>query len=119
MIQEYLFLGFPLSGNEVRKIAFSFAEANGFEDFSKVHNEAGRKWFGFLLKRYPQLKVKETVTNLSIAHANATKKSLVLAWYKKYDNVLKQLEITDPKYIWNIDEHGSEDMPKVKKVIGL
>ena len=62
MIQEYSFLGFPLSGNEVRKIAFSFAEANGFEGFSKVHNEAGRKWFGFLLKRYPQLKVKETVT---------------------------------------------------------
>ena len=119
MIQEYSFLGFPLSGNEVRKIAFSFAEANGFEGFSKVHNEAGRKRFHFLLKRYPQLKVKETVTNLSIARANATRKSLVLGWYKKYENVLQQLEITDPKYIWNIDEHGSEDMPKVKKVIGL
>ena len=96
MIQEYSFLGFPLSGNEVRKIAFSFAEANGFEGFSKVHNEAGRKWFGFLLKRYPQLKVKETVTNLSIARANATRKSSLLAWYKKYENVLQQLEITDP-----------------------
>ena len=119
MIQEYSFLGFLLSGNEVRKIAFSFAEANGFEGFSKVHNEAGRKWFSFLLKRYPQLKVKETVTNKSIAWTNATRKSSVLAWYKKYENVLKQLEITDPKYIWNIDEHGSEDMPKVKKVIGL
>ena len=68
---------------------------------------------------YPQLKVKETVTNLSIACANATKKSSVLVWYKKYENVLKQLEITDPKYIWNIDQHGSEYMPKVKKVIGL
>ena len=67
MIQEYSFLGFLLSGNEVRKIAFSFAEANGFEGFSKVQNKAGRKWSGFLLKRYPQLKVKETVTNLSIA----------------------------------------------------
>ena len=119
MIQEYSFLGFPLSGNEVRKIAFSFAEANGFEGFSKVHNETGRKWFSFLLKRYPQLKAKETVTNLSIARANATRKSSVLAWYKKYENVLQQLEITDPKYIWNINEHGSEDMPKVKKVIGL
>ena len=51
---------------------------------------------GFLLKRYPQLKVRETVTNLSIACANATRKSSVLAWYKKYENVLKQLEITDP-----------------------
>ena len=44
---------------------------------------------------------------------------LVTRWYKRYQNVLDQLEITDPRYIWNIDEHGSEDMPKVKKVIGL
>ena len=43
----------------------------------------------------------------------------VLDWYKKYQDVLKQLDITDPKYIWNIDKHGSEDMPKVKKVIGV
>ena len=98
MIQVYSFLGFSLSGNDVRNIVFSFAEANGFEGFSKIHNEAGRKWFGFILKRYPQLKVKETVTNLSIAQANATRKSLVLAWYK-YENVLKQLEITDPNQI--------------------
>ena len=83
MIEEYSFLGFPLSGKEVIKIAFSFAEANEFESFSKVHNEAGRKWFSFLLRRYPQLKVKEIVTNLSIAWANATKKSLVLGWYRK------------------------------------
>ena len=25
----------------------------------------------------------------------------------------------DPKYIWNINEHGSEDMAKVKRVIGI
>ena len=24
-----------------------------------------------------------------------------------------------PQIIWNIDEHWSEDMPKVKKVIGV
>ena len=25
----------------------------------------------------------------------------------------------DPKYIWNIDEHGSEDMAEVKRVVGI
>ena len=99
MIEEFSFLGFPLCSREVRKIAHDFAEANDFEGFSKQCNEAGRKWFAFLLKRYPKLKVA--------------------TWYKKYQNVLDQLEITDPRYIWNIDEHGSEDMAKVKKVIGL
>ena len=43
MIEEFSFPGFPLSGNEVRKIAFDFAEANGFEGFSKIHSDVGRK----------------------------------------------------------------------------
>ena len=64
MIGEFSFLGFPLSGNEVRKIAFDFTEANGFGGFSKIHSEAGRKWFSFLLKWYPQLKVKDTIYQL-------------------------------------------------------
>ena len=119
MIEEFSFLGFPLCSREVRKIAYDFAQANGFEGFSKDSSEAGRKWFTFLLKHYPKLKVKEGVTNLSIARAKASDHDSVTRWYKKYQNVLDQLEITDPKYIWNIDEHGSEDMPKVKKVIGL
>ena len=54
MIKEFSFLGFPLCSREVRKIAHDFAEANGFEGFSKQSNEAGRKWFAFLLKRYPK-----------------------------------------------------------------
>ena len=56
--------------------------------------------------------MKEGVPNLSIARAKASDRDLVTRWYKKYQNVLDQLEITDPKYIWNIDKHGSEDMPK-------
>ena len=119
MIKEFSFLGFPLCSREVRKIAYNFAQANGFEGFSKDSSEAGQKWFTFLLKRYPKLKVKEGVTNLSIARAKASDRDSVTRWYKKYQNVLDQLEITDPRYIWNIDEQGSEDMPKVKKVIGL
>ena len=119
MIEEFSFLGFPLCSREVRKIAYDFAQANGFEGFSKNSSEAGQKWFTFLLKCYPKLKVKEVVTNLSIAWAKASDHDLVTRWYKKYQNVLDQLEITDPKYIWNIDEHRSEDMPKVKKVISL
>ena len=119
MIEGFSFLGFPLCSREVRKIAYNFTEANGFEGFSKQSNEAVRKWFAFFLKRYLKLKVKEGVTNLSIARGKASNGDSVTRWYKKYQNVLDQLEITNPRYIWNIDEHGSEDMPKVKKVIRL
>ena len=105
MIKEFSFLGFPLCSREVRKIAYDFAQATGFEGFSKDSSEAGQKWFVFLLKRYPKLKVTEGVTNLSIARAKASDHDSVTRWYKKYQNVLDQLEITDPKYIWNNDEH--------------
>ena len=91
MIKEFSFLGFPLCATEVRKIAFDFAEANGFEGFSKDTDEAGRKWFDFLLKHYPQLKVKDSVTNLFITRAKATNKGSVMQWYKKYHDVLDQL----------------------------
>ena len=74
MIEEFSFLGFP--SREVRKIAYDFAQANGFEGFSKDSSEAGRKWFAFLLKRYPKLKVKEGVTNLSIARP----KQVIVIW---------------------------------------
>ena len=110
MIEEFSFLGFPLCSREVRKIAYDFAQSNGFEGFSKDATEAGQKWFGFLLKRYPKLRVKEGVTNLWIARVKASDRDSVTRWYKKYQNVLDHLEITDPKYIWDIDEHGSEDM---------
>ena len=36
-----------------------------------------------------------------------------------YQSLLEQLNITDPKYIWNNDEHGLEDMAKVKRVVGI
>ena len=96
MIEEFSFLGFPLCSREVRKIAYDFAQSKGFEGFSKESTEAGRKWFAFLLKRYPKLKVKDDVTNLSIARAKANDRDSVTRWYKKYQDVLDQLEITDP-----------------------
>ena len=71
MNEEFSFLGFPLCLREVRKIGFDFSKASGFEGFRKDANEANRKWFTFLLKHYPQLNVKDSVTNLSIARAKS------------------------------------------------
>ena len=33
--------------------------------------------------------------------------------------LVESMGITDLACIWNIDEHGSEDMHKVKKVVGI
>ena len=65
VIEEFSFLGFLCQGSE--KIGIDFSEASGFEGFCKDANEANRKWCAFLLRHYPQLNVKYSVTNLSIA----------------------------------------------------
>ena len=28
-------------------------------------------------------------------------------WFDEYEEVVKQLKIDDPHYIWNVDEHGT------------
>ena len=40
-------------------------------------------------------------------------------WFDEYEEVVKQLKIDDPHYIWNVDEHGTEDVLKCSKVVGI
>ena len=49
----------------------------------------------------------------------ASSSQIIDQWFDKYEQLIEELQITDPKYIWNVDEHGSEDIPKVKRVVGI
>ena len=71
------------------------------------------------MKHHDELCVKNGVTSLSLAHTLGSSQHIINQWFDMYQSLLEQLNITDPKYIWNIDEHGSEDMAKVKRVIGI
>ena len=46
-------------------------------------------------------------------------KQIIDTWFDQYEDLVAQLGITDPAQIWNIDEHGSEDLHKVKRVVGI
>ena len=46
-------------------------------------------------------------------------KQIIETWFDQYEDLVAQLGITDPAQIWNIDEHGSEDLHKVKRVVGI
>ena len=71
------------------------------------------------MKCHDELRVKNSVTNLSLAHVLGSSQQIIDQWFDMYQSLLEQLNITDPKYIWNINEHGSEDMAKVKRVVGI
>ena len=45
--------------------------------------------------------------------------TILLKTGSTHEKLIEDLGITDPECIWNINEHGSEDMHKVKKVIGI
>ena len=71
----------------------------------------------FLQNRHPKLRQK-TSTDLSVARAKKTNWTDVLFWFLKYNNALQQLGINTPEQVWNVDEHGTEHSPKIKKVVG-
>ena len=119
MISEDSLLGFPLTPKEIREIAFEYADENNLSGFSEDKEIGGYKWFYGFMKHHDELHVKNGVTNLSLAHALGSSQCIINQWFDMYQSLLEQLNITDPKYIWNIDEHGSEDMAKVKRVIGI
>ena len=119
MIQEYSLLGFPLTPKQIREIAFEYTEENGLKGFSEDKESGGYKWFYAFMKQHNELYVKNGVTNLSLARALGSSQCITDDWFDQYQSLLEQLNITDPNYIWNIDEHRSEDMAKVKRVVGV
>ena len=67
------------------------------------------------MKWHSGLHVKNEVTNLSLTRALGSSQCIIGEWFDQYQSLLEQLNITDP----NINEHGSEDMAKVKRVLGI
>ena len=71
------------------------------------------------MKCFNKLCIKNAVANLSLARELVSSLRIIDEWFDMYQRLLEQLNITDPNYNWNIDEHGSEDMCKVKRVVGI
>ena len=101
------------------KLAFEFADEDKIEGFSEDKEMAGTKWFSLFLKCHSELKVKHVATNLSLARAMGSTNTIIENWFDQYEDLVAQLEIDDPAYIWNIDKHRSKELHKVKRVVGI
>ena len=111
-------MGFPFTSKEVRDIAFEYAMDHNLKGFSEDMGSTEPAWFRYFLLRHAQLSLK-TATILSLARSMSSNKILMDKWFAQYEDVLRQLKINDPKYLWNVDEHGAEDLAKTKKVVGI
>ena len=95
---EYSMMRFPFTSKEVRDIAFEYAMDHNLKGFLEDLVSTGPDWFQYFLMRHAQLSLK-TATNLSLARAMSSNKVLMDQWSTQYEDVLRQLNITDPKYL--------------------
>ena len=111
--------GFPFTPQEIKFLAYEYADKNNIEGFSKLTKVAGRKWLrGFIRRHRSELSLK-TPKLLSIYRAKCATPVVMDNWFEHYKQVLKDNNIVSPLYVWNVDECGCVDVPKPKKVVSL
>ena len=79
-------------------------------------NRPGKAWWLGFLSRHPDLSLKNAEA-LDVARAADCSQANILSWHKKYEDVLKQFEITNPEYICNCDETGFALQSKSGKIL--
>lgn len=119
VISDMALVGFPLTGKDVRQLAYDYAEQKGLKVFSEKAQCAGYYWFDNFIKRYPQLSVKRA-ENLSAARAMAVNETQINKWFEQYCALLERLGVKDnPSHLWNFDETGMQNIHNAKRVVGL
>lgn len=99
--------GFPLTIDDVRSIAFQFAERlKIIHRFNKTTEKAGYDWMQMFLKRNPDITLRKS-EGVSLARSQALNRVEVDAYFKLLEQVLTENDIIDkPNCIFNMDESG-------------
>lgn len=84
--------GFPLKLDDIRKLAFQFAEKKGIKGFSQITKKAGYRWFQGFLRRNPKLSMRKPEA-LSAARAAGFNPTVVNKWFEKYKDTIETLEL--------------------------
>lgn len=100
--------GFPLTLNDVRKIAYDFAEQLKLKHrFNKESEKAGYDWLQMFLSRNTDITLRKS-EGVSLARANAMNRLEVNNYFKLLESVFMQdnKEVFTPNCIFNMDESG-------------
>ena len=69
------------------------------------NNRPGREWLYCFLRCHPDLKEKKAEL-IQLSRASACAPEVIEAWYKDFDKMLKENNITSPSQIFNCDDSG-------------
>lgn len=98
--------GFPLTMDDVRKIAYEFAEQLKLKHrFNQIIKNAGYDWLHMFLGRNPDIILRKS--GVSLARTNAMNRSEVNDDFQLLEGVLmKDGKMIAPNCVFNMDETG-------------
>lgn len=99
--------GFPLTMDDVRKIAYELAEQLKLKHrFNKESQKAGYDWLQMFLNRNTDITLRKS-EGVSLARVNAMNRSEVNAYFQLLESVVIQdNEMLPPNCVFNMDESG-------------
>ncbi|XP_046739568.1 uncharacterized protein LOC124407470 [Diprion similis] len=99
--------GFPLTIDDVRKVAYLLAEQlNLNHRFNKETGKAGYDFVRSFLSRHPDIAIRKS-EGVSLARSTAMNKAEVDAYFKLLENVLTVDDVMlESSHIFNMDETG-------------
>ncbi|XP_068081804.1 uncharacterized protein [Anabrus simplex] len=117
-IRQLQISGFPPTGENLRKLAFQFAERNGIPHrFRRENGMAGWDWLQSFLKRFPTLVTKKP-QGLSVDRAMAMNREAIAEYFSLILDVLSANNLLDkPGHLYNMDETGFQMNPRPDTVI--
>lgn len=109
---------FGLRVDDLRRLAFDLAEANGINhNFNREERMAGKKWYYAFMRRHPQLSLRKP-ENTSLARAQGFNKARVEAFFQMLGRIYDEEQLT-PDRLYNMDETSlSTVQDGQKKIVG-
>lgn len=110
-------LFFGISKVELRKLAYSFAEANNVKhNFDKSSKMAGKDWLEGFLARNNRISLRKPEAT-SINRVTGFNKEAVDEYFKNLTEVMLKKPLS-PERIYNVDETGITNVQKPQKILG-
>lgn len=99
--------GFPLTRDDLRIIAYHFAQQLKIKHkFNSETEKAGYDWLGLFLSRHPEISIRKS-EGISVARATAMNRKEVGDYFNLLEATMEQNSLFDkPANIFNIDETG-------------
>ena len=110
-------IAFPLTPKLTRVVANEFGEELQKENWKTPKEMAlSRMWQKGFFQRNPEIALRMP-QGISKQRAVAADEEKVHSWFERVADVFERKGIRSPLQVWNLDETGVVDVPRVQKVI--